>query len=856
MIPNLHCQLFSLDKKPSIRKLTTNQTNMNTDKSPNTEAATTKNYQTFADEMKRLCKIEKELFEQVLTLPTVFNQENSDGNSNKPKEYFVDNIKNIENELQKLEKMEVVIAFVGTMKAGKSTTINAIVGTEILPNRNAPMTTLPTLIRNKHGQTEPVLKLGKLHPLEELSRNIATKLDQYKKSNEISNIDLYNSNDGRELIEDLLNNKRYQFKETYQGQQEIFVFLKHLNDLMRLAKDNLINIEPPYHEYENLNDLPVIEIEFFHLKGKADAAQGSLAILDTPGPNEFGQSKALREIFQTQLKKASAVGLVIDYTQIKSDSETTVRDEVKSIQHPSNNNLYLLVNKFDQSNSNSMKKDELISYVVNEMMKGSKIESTKVYPISSQQAYLANRAKHNLEVYGKLPNPENEEWVVDFAKPLIESLGDEIINDTAIMTKRADGLWKSSYFNEPLDGIISEAHANAAEKSVRSALDKLKKWHEEISNKCEIVNKSIYADIKEINKAINCMEDNINEFSEIKTTIDYSTKNGLSELSIALDKLANENKNIIKSEIDVLFKYGKAKEEDSIQKSAQDREIEESKEYAKPGTPLDLFQRLIHGGSYEYRNKNITTENKRTIFDPNNPVITFDNIDNAKKLNSDIKKSVITIFDDLSAQFIHQSGLVVLKMTDEISKSINDISAQSIDKASIELKDNGFQLNLSVPKLKLEIGSFNDTDLLTTGMQSKTESVTKRRRKESVWGTMCSWVGTSDWGWEEYKSKKTSYQVDLNKIHQSILKQLENYQKNHTKQFNDYLIREFEPKIEDHINELIDYLARYRDSLLQSIETNQQSQEDKKKLSDELSLLMNKNKIQQSDINAVEKCLG
>ncbi len=55
----------------------------------------------------------------------------------------------LENEQQKLANNEMVLAVVGTMKAGKSTTINAIVGTEVLPNRNRPMTALPTLIRHK-----------------------------------------------------------------------------------------------------------------------------------------------------------------------------------------------------------------------------------------------------------------------------------------------------------------------------------------------------------------------------------------------------------------------------------------------------------------------------------------------------------------------------------------------------------------------------------------------------------------------------------------------------------------------------------------------------------------------------------
>ncbi|MFX4316464.1 clamp-binding protein CrfC, partial [Enterobacter sp. 63] len=51
----------------------------------------------------------------------------------------------LNNELRKITRLEMVLAIVGTMKAGKSTTINAIVGTEVLPNRNRPMTALPTL---------------------------------------------------------------------------------------------------------------------------------------------------------------------------------------------------------------------------------------------------------------------------------------------------------------------------------------------------------------------------------------------------------------------------------------------------------------------------------------------------------------------------------------------------------------------------------------------------------------------------------------------------------------------------------------------------------------------------------------
>ena len=66
-------------------------------------------------------------------------------------------IASLEENRIKLQDLEMVLAVVGTMKAGKSTCINAIVGREILPNRNRPMTALPTLIRHVPGAEQPVL---------------------------------------------------------------------------------------------------------------------------------------------------------------------------------------------------------------------------------------------------------------------------------------------------------------------------------------------------------------------------------------------------------------------------------------------------------------------------------------------------------------------------------------------------------------------------------------------------------------------------------------------------------------------------------------------------------------------------
>ena len=97
-----------------------------------------------------------------------------------------ENIKTMENELLKLKNEEFIISMVGTMKAGKSTTINAIVGQEILPSRVEAMTTLPTLITHIKGKVEPVLKLNNsyINTLNDLLRKVRnnSKSKNYSKS--------------------------------------------------------------------------------------------------------------------------------------------------------------------------------------------------------------------------------------------------------------------------------------------------------------------------------------------------------------------------------------------------------------------------------------------------------------------------------------------------------------------------------------------------------------------------------------------------------------------------------------------------------------------------------------------------
>ncbi|EFI9107084.1 dGTPase, partial [Escherichia coli] len=167
-------------------------------------------------------------------------------------------IEELEGEQIKTARREMVLAVVGTMKAGKSTTINAIVGKEILPNRNRPMTSVPTLIRHVPGKTEPLLHLEHIQPvcnlLITLKEKIATSEGQQVAQT------LQQTGDTRELL-DILADDSW-LKNEYHGEEEIFTGLESLNDLVRLAA--AMGSEFPFDEYAEVQKLPVIDVEFSH----------------------------------------------------------------------------------------------------------------------------------------------------------------------------------------------------------------------------------------------------------------------------------------------------------------------------------------------------------------------------------------------------------------------------------------------------------------------------------------------------------------------------------------------------------------------------------------------------------------
>ena len=92
-----------------------------------------KNIEILRSEAQRLIDMEVNLLHKMLEEPGVIAAAHKGEVQTFDRDSALKHIEVLTGEKTKLEELEMVLAVVGTMKAGKSTTINAIVGTEVLP---------------------------------------------------------------------------------------------------------------------------------------------------------------------------------------------------------------------------------------------------------------------------------------------------------------------------------------------------------------------------------------------------------------------------------------------------------------------------------------------------------------------------------------------------------------------------------------------------------------------------------------------------------------------------------------------------------------------------------------------------
>ncbi|EFM8286863.1 dGTPase [Escherichia coli] len=769
-----------------------------------------KNIALLCDEADRLLQLNINLLRQMVEEPDVLSDSKNENRLLFDKQKALKRIEELEGEQIKTARREMVLAVVGTMKAGKSTTINAIVGQEILPNRNRPMTSVPTLIRHVPGKTEPVLHLEHIQPVRNLLITLQEKLAT-PAGQQVAQT-LQQTGDTRELL-DILTDDGW-LKNEYHGEEEIFTGLASLNDLVRLAA--AMGTEFPFDEYAEVQKLPVIDVEFSHLVGM-DACQGTLTLLDTPGPNEAGQPQ-MEVMMRDQLQKASAVLAVMDYTQMNSKADEDVRKELNAIADVSTGRLFVLVNKFDEKDRNGDGADA-VRQKVPAMLNSDVLPASRVYPGSSRQAYLANRALHELRKNGTLP--VDEAWVDDFVREAFGRMKkDYVCKDSELATEGATDLWECSLIDQLITEVILSSHSRAAALAVDSAAAKLMQNAENISEYLSLRHQGLMQSIQSLQAHITSLLEDIQEIADCQEQVTADVRMAMEEIDARTRELLTGVCTSLEEELNDYFRSGKRKEQQMLEEenSAQPRER----------NAFAFFHDIFGTGNQHDRMRD---------FDPDSPEIKFSDRREALELMTQIESTVTSLHREAEAQFRPELEKIVSGIETGFRGTALYATENIAGRINTRLEDEGFTVKISFPAVSQLQTRLAVKTNLSALMEERTETVTRRRRQSGLWGKICGAFGTSDWGWETYKEDVSRSVININTVRKEVMSLTRAY------------FGELQASIEQDINQPVrqeidaffcafrEKVEQLRNTLIQSSEDHKRDQQAQERLTRRLQAL-------------------
>lgn len=763
------------------------------------------------------------------------------------KDQLNEQLKNIQNEIIKLDESKMVLAIVGTMKAGKSTTINAIIGKEVVPSRNRPMTTLPTQIEHTKGLDVPELTFTKTEPIIKLCTEIhATKLHkenlkklQQAKLSEQKQVDGFDMVDLDALvafIDDSVASYRNIESVKYTGSHDIYSFLKTLNDLARYA--TLVGKEFPYEEYENIRDLPVINVEFTSLK-EFEQQDAKLVLLDTPGANEAGESKHLKRILKQQLSKASGVITVLDYTQLKSEADHNLRDEVKKVvELKSESHLYVMVNKFDQKDSKSDGAETVKEYISNDLMKGY-VKSENVFPVSANRAYLANRACDVLDKTGKLPEPKEEAWVNDF----IEIAGGvsvfKYVTNPEARLEVAKDKWNESGFSEPLTKVIATTYQNAIFYILKSACNLVKLGAKNLSNSYNTTLQALVTDLGVLNDTVKRLEKDIKTLEEVKSNTLHLVANTLDQLDRGVKDATTMITKSIKIELEVFFKTGKTRQEEQQKLDEQNQKLEQKNKDTILRNIARILGRII---PITFKRSDTQIIEEKFIEEG---VIKYDNRSDAENLLNDINAYYSDLVKEMETLTKEEIAVSFDYLFDEFAKETDECE-KVLKECQTRLSKDKFNLDIPMPR-KRDLSTNIDMDIIMDSLiRDDKEPVTRYRRQSGMWGTVCSWFNTDDWGWEGYIDKKDVYKIELEKIKKTYLDSWDNVTKNINNSITKDVRKPLEKDIDIYFSSVSDVIERLRGNFIAVIQSHEIDKKSKEEVIDAVG------KLKQILINLVQ----
>lgn len=553
--------------------------------------------------------------------------------------YFENNIlKPLESEKEKLGKNEYVIAFLGSVKAGKSTLINALLGRKLNPTQHEAKTALPNLISYDVTKKEPFLKI---------KSEIFDDLVQFAKSKQ----------------------KELNLEKSYQGESEIYKFLNNLNDIYRefLKEKSEDEIENFMRKFKNIDDFPRILVDFGD--GYKFEKNSKVTFIDTPGANEAKISSHLRKIFNDTLQRASKVVMVVDYSNIDKDSDNKLFGEFLENTKAMQNNkeaILLVANKIDTLTNKEDREARVIKDKICNRFEN-KIKSENILPFSAQNAIDANFILKELSK----EEPDNDKLMeLDINFKWIK----EVEN-------------RKSYANDKLDlsglselkNVIKQAFENTDEKIVFSTLMKINGILKEY---IENAIKTRQSDLKKSNEEI------AKEIENIKSNQEQLKR----KIPVIKGKFEKELKKAIESSQNLLDSYFPSKK--NIQEEEENEENDLNDIFEKLARFADKFMSQLNKKDY-YDEENCSDELNKIL--KNVDEIFKTNSGNIIKCHKRVEEAFKNGFKGVEKKLENNLKPNLSRLEKDIQ---TDIEKEILKNIEIIKQNLGDDINIKIPFLK------------------------------------------------------------------------------------------------------------------------------------------------------------
>lgn len=804
----------------------------------NTYAATT-------NEVLRLLNNTIDILDSFVEIPNLLKESASEKNSENyiTKESARRNIEYLRGEIVKVERLEVSLAFVGTVKAGKSTCINAIVGYDALPNRALPMTTYPTIVRHTPGQHEAVMRFPLKSEFSGLITAAKKKVVELQADEALENI--FPDEVELAIVKSIACGEFPDFLEVYRGRQEIAEFLSTLNDLCRVISSKRIGLEIPSARGSEGVKLPSIEVEF-HKLGNSNY-KGKLSLLDTPGPNELGQGDRLRSIVEEQLAQASAAVLVCNYTTLLAQESGDVRDLFKAYLGRLKERAYVFVNKFDERQTGDWSIDET-KEKVSTVFLDNEIPPDRVFPISARRAFLSNWALREIAINEKLPPPSEDNHTANFGQ---QSLGDgweDDIEDIVRAHRKARTSWEKSLLDTPLTDVINFAAKNAALISLKSAVSRVLCDNQSFDEMLTLRKSAATKESEEILRAIHDIEGDLQQADLSKTHAKDLLEEHFLEFQKYIAKICENFEEDARDCIKGYFEAGVI---------PQPKEEEGNENVDSEESESSAFPDVLHWFRGMYRDFfNPTAEYRR--FKPSNEygqqkdfsVVGYrkyqeykgeNHQSQAQQLIERVRSRIQQLFSDLQTQIETHMSEGAEFLVQSLEKEIEEEIRPLLEKANERLNE-GFGVKIQTPAVELKrpyesVAQSSRKDLI----RKSTETYNFYENKLGWHRGVQRWFGgifDENWGKEKHSKKRDVSRVEIQDLKDEVLVLLGGFQESVKSEAGKFRIQQMKPAVDDYFDLLKAHLEKFRFMLSEALDDKTLEKSDQEELAKGIDQLL------------------